>query len=58
LAVYDGCRFLGEVEDHGRGNVQAFLGAGDDRQPLGKFPTRRDAMRAVSSAAKAAEAAS
>jgi hypothetical protein len=53
MAVYDGTRALGEIEDYARGDVRAFVGIGDDRVIFGIFPDRRAAMRAVSEAAKA-----
>lgn len=52
MTVYRGRVAEGEIEDHGRRDVRAFLGVGDERTPLGTFPTRRDAMQAVSSAAR------
>jgi hypothetical protein len=52
LAVYDGTRALGEIEDHGRGDVRAWLGIGDGRVPLGTYPDRRAAIRGISEAAQ------
>jgi hypothetical protein len=57
LIVYSGTRPLGEIEDHAREGVCAFLGTGKKRQPLGVFPDRKTAMRAVSAAAKVAREA-
>jgi hypothetical protein len=56
MGVYAGTRVLGEIEDHAREGVTAYLGVGHGRQALGVYPTRRDAMRAVSAAAKADQA--
>jgi hypothetical protein len=56
MAVYDGTSALGEIEDHGSGDVRAWIGVGDERKAIGTFPTRRDAMRAVSEAVRTAEA--
>ena len=47
LQIYDGQMLVGEVEDHGRGNVVAFKFEGSGRVEIGIFPTRIDAMRAV-----------
>jgi hypothetical protein len=52
MVVYDGMRALGTIEDHGKNDVRAWLGTGDESKPLGSFPTRRDAMRAVSEAVR------
>jgi hypothetical protein len=57
LTVYDGTRALGEIEDHFREGVRAFLGTGDERKPLGTYPDRKAAMRAVSAAVKVEEGA-
>jgi hypothetical protein len=54
MTVYDGIRLLGEIEDHSREGIHAFLGTGADRVPLGTYPDRKTAMRTVSAAAKAA----
>jgi hypothetical protein len=54
MVVYDGTRALGEIEDHGRSDIQAWLGVGDERVSLGTVPDRKAAMRAVSEAAQAA----
>lgn len=56
LGVYWGTRLEGELEDHGPGEVRAFVGTGPDRKPLGSYPDRRSAMRAVSQAAATAGA--
>jgi hypothetical protein len=52
LQVYDGQMLVGEVEDHGRGNVVAFRFDDSDRVEIGIFPTRLDAMRAVAKASQ------
>jgi hypothetical protein len=58
MTVYDGAKALGEIEDHGREGVRAFLGTGEEeRKPLGTtYPDRKVAMRAVSDAARATQA--
>jgi hypothetical protein len=53
MTVYDSTRVLGEIEDHGRGDVRAFRLTESGRVAIGTFPDRRTAMRAVSSAAEA-----
>jgi hypothetical protein len=53
LGVYWGTHFEGELQDHGTGDVRAWIGTGPDRTAVGTFPDRRTAMRAVSSAAEA-----
>jgi hypothetical protein len=53
MIVYSGTHALGEIEDHPREGVRAFVGVGDDRKAVGVYPTRREAMRAVSAAAEA-----
>lgn len=50
MVVYYGMRALGEIEDHGSGDVRAWVGTGSDRVALGTYPDRRTAMRAVSAA--------
>jgi hypothetical protein len=57
MTVYNGSRAEGEIEGHGRGDIRAWIGVGEDRVPIGTFPDRKSAMRAVSKAVKAAEAA-
>jgi hypothetical protein len=57
MTVYDGMRGLGEIEDHGRNDIRAWVGIGDERRAIGAYPDRKAAMRAVSQAADAAEAA-
>jgi hypothetical protein len=47
---------IGEIEDHARESVRAYLGTSEDRQPLGTYPDRKSAIRAVSQAARAGEA--
>jgi hypothetical protein len=42
MTVYDGTRPLGEIEDHKRNDVRAWLGT---------YPDRKSAIRAVSAAA-------
>jgi hypothetical protein len=56
MIVYAGTVALGEIEDHRRGDVRAWLGTGDERVSLGIYSDRKTAMRAVSEAAKAGEA--
>jgi hypothetical protein len=56
MTVYDGPRALGEIEDHLREGVHAYLGIGRGRKPLSTYADRRPAMRAVSQAAKADQA--
>jgi hypothetical protein len=53
MTVYNGTSSLGEIEDYLRKGVHAFLGTGDERKPLGTYPDRKAAMRAVSEAARA-----
>ena len=50
MIVYNGTSAEGEIEDHGRGDIRAFLGIGDERVSLGTYPDRKAAMRAVSDA--------
>jgi hypothetical protein len=52
MTVYDGTSALGEIEDHGKNDIRAWLGTGEDRSPLGSYPDRKAAMKAVSGAAK------
>jgi hypothetical protein len=52
LQVYDGMRRVGELEDHGRGQVVAFtVEEAKRRVKIGVFPTRTEATRAVIGAA-------
>lgn len=51
MVVYDGTLALGEIEDYGPNDIRAYIGIGDERKAIGTYATRRDAMRAVSSAA-------
>lgn len=53
MIVYWGTCAEGELEDHGPGDVRAWIGTGPSRKALGAYPDRRSAMRAVSSAAEA-----
>jgi hypothetical protein len=53
MVVYRGHEAEGEIEDHGRRDIRAWVGVGDERKAIGTYPTRRDAMRAVSSTAAA-----
>lgn len=53
MVVYDGTRAIGEIEDHGRDDVRAWVGTGKSRRRLGAYPDRKSAMRAVSAAAEA-----
>jgi hypothetical protein len=48
LMVYDGQVAIGEVEDHGDRDIIAFQLTATGRVRIGTFPTRREAMRAVS----------
>ena len=57
MTVYDGTHPLGEIEDHGRNDVRAWRGVGDDRVSLGTYPDRKSAMRAIGAAATAADGA-
>jgi hypothetical protein len=50
LAVYDGTRALGEIEDYGHGDVRAWVGVGDERKAIGTYPDRKAAMRGISEA--------
>jgi hypothetical protein len=56
MTVYKGSVPEGEIEDHGPGEIRAWLGIGDSHVSLGAHPDRKAAMRAVSEAAKAAGA--
>jgi hypothetical protein len=57
MTVYFGHISEGELEDHGPGDVRAWVGIGEDRVAIGVYPDRKTAMRAVSEASKAAGAA-
>ncbi len=46
--VYDGTAAIGEIEDHGDRHIIAFQLTPAGRVRIGTFPTRREAMRAVS----------
>jgi hypothetical protein len=48
MVIYDGRVAIGEIVDHGPGKVKAYALNESGRVPLGSFPTRRDAMRAIS----------
>lgn len=52
LSVYDGQHCIGEIRDHGRGNVTAIhIDPAGWRTPLGAFPSRTASMRAIVAAA-------
>lgn len=38
---------LGELEDHGPGDIRAWLGAGDGREAIGSYPDIKTAMSAI-----------
>jgi hypothetical protein len=48
MVVYDGRTAIGEIEDHGPRKILAFDLTPTGRVPLGQFPDRRAAIRAVS----------
>lgn len=48
LAEYDGRVCIGEIEEHGRGRVVAYAVGKRGRVKIGIFPSRVEAMRAVS----------
>jgi hypothetical protein len=48
MIVYDGRTAIGEIVDHGPGKVKAYSLTESGRVSLGSFPTRREAMRAIS----------
>jgi hypothetical protein len=48
MVVYDGRNPIGEIEDHGPRRVVAFELTPTGRAPIGTFPDRRTAMKAVS----------
>jgi hypothetical protein len=51
LQVYDGTRRVGELEDHGRGQVVAFtVEEAKRRVKIGVFRTRTLAMQAIATA--------
>jgi hypothetical protein len=52
MAVYDAVRPLGEIEDHVRKGVSAYLGVGRACKSLRTCLDRKTAMRVVSQAAK------
>ena len=47
LAVYDGDDRVGELDDRGSREVEAYVFIGEKRRSLGIFPNRIDAMRAI-----------
>jgi hypothetical protein len=47
MQVYNGRVLVGEIEDHGRRTVVAFRFEGARRVKVGVYPTRTEAMRAV-----------
>jgi hypothetical protein len=47
MGMYDGTLRIGEIIDHGKGCVIASDAAG---KPIGRFPDRKSAMKAVSAA--------
>jgi hypothetical protein len=48
MIVYDGRTAIGEIVDAGHGKVKAYALTESGRVSLGSFPTRREAMRAIS----------
>jgi hypothetical protein len=48
MVVYDGRTAIGEIEDHGPRKILTFDLTPTGRVPLGRFPDRRAATRAVS----------
>jgi hypothetical protein len=49
MGVYDGHLRIGEITDNGPGRIRAVeIQASGKRVDLGFYPTRRDAMRALS----------
>jgi hypothetical protein len=56
MGVYHGTDLLGEIEDHGRGNVRAFRLTESGRVAIGTYPDRRSAMRALPPSSKSKEA--
>ena len=47
MLVYDGRTAIGEICEVGPKNVKAYALTESGRIPLGSFPTRREAMRAI-----------
>jgi hypothetical protein len=47
MIVYDGRTAIGEIVDAGPGKIKAYALTESGRVPLGSFPTRRQAMRAI-----------
>jgi hypothetical protein len=58
LSVYYGTRLVGELEDHGGGDVRAFHLTESGRVAIGTFPDRRLAMRALPPIGKSQKAVS
>jgi hypothetical protein len=50
MSVYSGMIAVGRIVEIARREVEAFRVDGDGERFLGKFPTRQEAMRAVSAA--------
>jgi hypothetical protein len=55
MTVYNGQVAEGQIEDHGKAGVLAFVYRGARRVQLGIYADRKSAMRAVSDAAKVGE---
>lgn len=47
MGVYAPYLRLGDIEDHGSGDVRAFAGSGSDRKFLGSYESRAAARAAV-----------
>lgn len=47
MGVYAPYLRLGDIEDHGSGDVRAFAGSGPDRKFLGRFESRELARRVI-----------
>jgi hypothetical protein len=47
LAVYDGQRCIGKIEDRGYGRIVAYAITEHSRVKVGTFETRVEAMRAI-----------
>jgi hypothetical protein len=54
--VFDRGCYVGEVDDYGPADTEAWLGTGPDRRSLGFFPIMHDAIEAVLAATKAGRA--
>ena len=54
LAVYDGTKQVGEIDDRGRGKATAFCVGPKRRIKVGVFEDRTAAMRAIIAATRSA----